>query len=635
MKSLLAALALPALLLILNLPATALAQGTAFTYQGQLDSSGAPANGSYDFAFTLYTTNVTGSQIAGPVTNTAVGVTNGLFTTTIDFGNVFVGTSNWLEIAVSVSGANSFTTLAPRQQLTPVPYAIMANSASNLLGSLPVAQLIGTVSLTNLPVAVITNNETGVNITVNNLSVTTTNEIAPLTVTPKVQGAVGSVSGNVTPDCVVVAGRYAYVITFSSLDSSLEIFDVSVPSHPVHIGTVATGTEPMSVAVAGRYAYVANNTGNNLQVIDVSDPAVPVIVGSVSTESNPDAVAVSGQYIYVGSNSGYLQIFNASNPSKPVLVGSANTGGAINFISVSGRYAYMVTFSSLLIYDVSNPAIPASVSSISIGSTSQSLAISGRYAYVANSAGNLLQIFDVSNPASPVLTGSAGTGSNPYSVAVAGRYAYVVNESSDNLQVFDVSNPSSPISVGTVGTGFAPESIAVSGRYAYVANFSSTSLQIFDLGGAYIQQLEAGSTETGTLQTRDTATVGNNLDVRGGLTVSSSARITGGFSADAVMIGSNNAVVSAENLRIVRGTLGAIGNIEAGAGFTVSHVPLSGVYNITFTPSFSGIPTVTATAADLVAKVSPANTNTVTISTMNLSGSAEDDSFQFIAIGPP
>jgi len=69
-------------------------QGTAFTYQGQLNGSGGPATGRYDFAFTLYTTNVTGTPVAGPVTYAATGVTNGLFTTLVDFGpGVFTGTS--------------------------------------------------------------------------------------------------------------------------------------------------------------------------------------------------------------------------------------------------------------------------------------------------------------------------------------------------------------------------------------------------------------------------------------------------------------------------------------------------------------------------------------------------------------
>lgn len=114
------------------------AQGTAFIYQAQLSVGGVPANGSYDLAFTLYATNVTGSAVAGPVTNTAVNLSNGLFMTSVDFGNVYTGVSNWLEIAISTNGANAFSTLAPRQPLTPVPYAV---TAANLSGTLANANL--------------------------------------------------------------------------------------------------------------------------------------------------------------------------------------------------------------------------------------------------------------------------------------------------------------------------------------------------------------------------------------------------------------------------------------------------------------------------------------------------------------
>ncbi|SPE57140.1 Alpha-tubulin suppressor and related RCC1 domain-containing protein-like protein (modular protein) [Verrucomicrobia bacterium] len=123
------------------------AQGTAFTYQGRLQSGDSPAGGFYDFIFSLYATNTGGVAIAGPVTNTAVGVTNGLFTTTLQFGNVFIGGSNWLQIAVSSNGANLFTSLSPRQQLTPVPYAI---SAGALSGTLPASQLTGTIASNEL-----------------------------------------------------------------------------------------------------------------------------------------------------------------------------------------------------------------------------------------------------------------------------------------------------------------------------------------------------------------------------------------------------------------------------------------------------------------------------------------------------
>jgi hypothetical protein len=123
------------------------AQGTTFTYQGQLNDGGSPAGGNYDFTFALYnSTNLAANIVAGPVTNSAVAVTNGLFTVPLNFGpGIFTGTNYWLEIAVRTNGTTSFFTLSPRQPLTPVPYAIFASTASNLLGSLPSTQLSGTL----------------------------------------------------------------------------------------------------------------------------------------------------------------------------------------------------------------------------------------------------------------------------------------------------------------------------------------------------------------------------------------------------------------------------------------------------------------------------------------------------------
>lgn len=125
----------------------AFAQGTAFTYQGELQNNGSPANGSYDFKLFLYDAATAGNVLAGPVTNTAVAVSNGLFTMTVDFGpGIFVGGSNWLHLAVSTNGAGSFVALSPRQQLTPAPYSIFAESvnAGGISGTVPTANLGGT-----------------------------------------------------------------------------------------------------------------------------------------------------------------------------------------------------------------------------------------------------------------------------------------------------------------------------------------------------------------------------------------------------------------------------------------------------------------------------------------------------------
>ncbi len=167
---------------------TASAQGTAFTYQGQLQNNGSPANGIYDLKLLIYDSSTGDNILAGPVTNTAVAVTNGLFTTIVDFGaGAFTGGSNWLHLGVRTNGAANFTALSPRQQLTATPYAIYAENAS-------AAGLSGTVSLAQLPGVVVTNNETSV--ALGSVAVSGNSQSGGLAVDPTAQnsGTIGSYS---------------------------------------------------------------------------------------------------------------------------------------------------------------------------------------------------------------------------------------------------------------------------------------------------------------------------------------------------------------------------------------------------------------------------------------------------------
>jgi Chaperone of endosialidase len=122
----------------------AFAQATAFTYQGRLKDGTNPANGRYDFQFYLRDAGSDGNPISPTNNAGAVGVTNGLFTVLLDFGNQFPGNDRWLEMGVRTNGATSFVTLAPRQKLTPTPYAIFASTASNVSGIISAANLSGT-----------------------------------------------------------------------------------------------------------------------------------------------------------------------------------------------------------------------------------------------------------------------------------------------------------------------------------------------------------------------------------------------------------------------------------------------------------------------------------------------------------
>jgi formylglycine-generating enzyme required for sulfatase activity len=121
---------------------------SAFTYQGRLIESGAPANGHYDLRFELFTSQSGGSPCAETLTNLAVAVSNGIFSTTLDFGtNVFSGASSWLEVGVKPAGlAAEFVILSPRQWLSPAPYSLYTLKAESLNGPLPIAQLPASVA---------------------------------------------------------------------------------------------------------------------------------------------------------------------------------------------------------------------------------------------------------------------------------------------------------------------------------------------------------------------------------------------------------------------------------------------------------------------------------------------------------
>ena len=101
--------------------------GSAISYQGQLRSGGAPVSGSYDFTFRLFSDSTGSTQIGTTQTVLGVTVTNGLFTTSVDFLNSsYDGNSRWLDIQVRPAGGGSFTQLLPRQPLLAAPYALRA-----------------------------------------------------------------------------------------------------------------------------------------------------------------------------------------------------------------------------------------------------------------------------------------------------------------------------------------------------------------------------------------------------------------------------------------------------------------------------------------------------------------------------
>jgi hypothetical protein len=123
-------------MLLLAAAASAAPLGTAFTYQGRLTDNGASATGAYDLQFLLFDALAAGNQQGLTLQRSGVGVANGLFTVTLDFGqNIFTGSAAWLEVRVSPANLGNYTALTPRQAVTPAPYALWAGREVYFPGS--------------------------------------------------------------------------------------------------------------------------------------------------------------------------------------------------------------------------------------------------------------------------------------------------------------------------------------------------------------------------------------------------------------------------------------------------------------------------------------------------------------------
>jgi hypothetical protein len=92
------------------------------TYQGYLRMGGAPANGNFDFIFTLYDAPMAGNQVGAQVRINNKLVRNGLYTVELDFGpqnviwNALPARNRWLEIEVrpELATPNFMTSCAAR-----------------------------------------------------------------------------------------------------------------------------------------------------------------------------------------------------------------------------------------------------------------------------------------------------------------------------------------------------------------------------------------------------------------------------------------------------------------------------------------------------------------------------------------
>ncbi len=104
--------------------------GSEFSYQGVLKKDGLPFTGAADLRFSLWNDSgsaTPGSQFGASIDRPGVAVTNGVFTTLLDFGpGAFSEKKRFLQVESRVAPDTTFTPILPRTPITGTPFAGIA-----------------------------------------------------------------------------------------------------------------------------------------------------------------------------------------------------------------------------------------------------------------------------------------------------------------------------------------------------------------------------------------------------------------------------------------------------------------------------------------------------------------------------
>lgn len=273
--------------LILSSAATQSAFGqavtTAFTFQGVLKNSGSPINGQVDLQFRLYDAAVGGSQVGLTLSLNGVSLTDGLLTTSLDFGvTAFGGSQRWLQISVSPpnAGGGPFTALTPRQPMTAVPYAMFALAGSGQW----------------------TPNGTALNYTPGNVSVGTTSQNGKVTIYPNAGGG-GTQTGLYVRN-TDTSNQYSVSNFISDSPAGIGV-QASVASGN-SVGRAISAVSGASLGM-GVYAQNSATTGTNYGVYGRADSTAGIGVYGLASSASGTNIGIYGN---TNSNAGYAGFFN-------------------------------------------------------------------------------------------------------------------------------------------------------------------------------------------------------------------------------------------------------------------------------------------------------------------------------------
>lgn len=302
-----------------------------FTYQGYLEVSGSPVDGTCDFQFNLYDAATGGNNVGPASIVQTLAVDRGVFSTELDFGNKFAQHERWLSVAVRCpAGSGSYTTLSPRTKITAAP-------VSNAMPNVTLDPTSGHIGINNssFPIAYW--------LDVNG-DIRSRESMLVTSSTGAVRAKMGS-NGNggtitVQSGSGVIRGEMG--ITFNN--TGFLTLDNNSGAARVQLGVLNTGEgyldlngsngqdnivlSTLSGAPNNGYVAVKNSSGNNRAgIFTDSNGAGYLFTTGPNGNSN-----VTIQSLDANKNHGFIRVRNSSGASRVnVFVGSEGSGRVFTF----------------------------------------------------------------------------------------------------------------------------------------------------------------------------------------------------------------------------------------------------------------------------------------------------------------
>jgi hypothetical protein len=234
-----------------------------------------------------------------------VPVSNGVFTTTVDFGaGVFDGTAYWLAIGVRSNGVGSYTSVTPRQPVTPAPYALYATASAIADGAVTSAKILdGTIATADLANNAVTSAKIADGAIVNA-------DLANDAVT----------SAKVLDGSILGADLAPNTVTSAQLADSIDLGTTNIAGA---LNVYRTSANTPSVSVFGSASQISTYGSDGLEQIRLWGSSYGELLLNDSSTTNHQTVRLTAN----GTSGGLLELNQGNSTAAGVRLYGDNLGG--------------------------------------------------------------------------------------------------------------------------------------------------------------------------------------------------------------------------------------------------------------------------------------------------------------------